>query len=400
MESVEDVVLGEGVSASGAATEEELYGLDEHSWVQWYQKSWLEIEEGKDGRLLVSSEDAECQEEGRDIMYMMTSGGSAPGMAVRKGLIRFLYLVIDFSASMRQTDYKPNRCEFVVSHLTDFIHKYFAENPISYLSIIAMRDGEARFITRMNGQPSFQASKLKQFSHSNPPSGTCSLLKALQLISHKSEDAPLYASREALVVWGSLSSVDPPPFLSSSPDSTMSRVSIVSLCPEVFAVKKTATDFYVSLNGSDFQARINSIISPKESASSGSNCKPVYIKMGFPVKSILSKLSKCACHFQLHNSLFLCPQCGACVCEIPTNCPACKLTLVDKEMLSRVHRLLYDMPSFKKSSIDNCSACNDKVSSSDRKNGHTCSSCESSYCFDCYLFTHQSLKHCTGCLVN
>lgn len=60
--SVEDVVMGEGVSGSGANTEEELNGLDEHSWVQWYQKSWLEIAEGTDGKL-VYPEDSSTEAE-------------------------------------------------------------------------------------------------------------------------------------------------------------------------------------------------------------------------------------------------------------------------------------------------------------------------------------------------
>ena len=152
MESVEDVVLGEGgPTVSG----EDLLGdgtQDDHSWVQWYQRSWLEIEEREDG-VLVNPETLAKKS------YFPKSSADHPSgvTAVKRGLIRFLYLVIDYSDSMRFQDYKPNRVDFLIAELTNnFIPKFFQDNPLSYISIVVMRDGEAQFLTRMNGQPKFQ----------------------------------------------------------------------------------------------------------------------------------------------------------------------------------------------------------------------------------------------------
>lgn len=301
-----------------------------------------------------------------------------------------MYVLIDFSGSMRQGDYKPNRMDFVIGQLTEFVKAFFDQNPISYLSLVAMRDGAAKYITRMNGQPAFQIRKLKEFSRTNVPSGTCSLLKALQLVGSP-QDIPLYATRETLVIWGSLSSVDPPPFLNSISTEKEGRITVISMCPEVYAVKRSASEFNVALNSSDFKTRLDAMLAPKDTSTSAT--KPVYIKMGFPVRSF-SKLSKCCCHSQLHSAVYTCPQCGAFVCEIPASCPACKLTLVDKEMLSRVHRLLYDMPSYVSCPPDTCAGCNGPTPGRSAR----CTACREIYCSQCSAFSHETLKHCIGCL--
>ena len=386
MESVEDIVLGEGVSASGAATEEELLGLDEHSWVQWYQKSWLEIEEAVDGRL-VNPESVPT----RRFSQRSVGSSSSSGIAVKRGLIRFVYIVVDFSAAMRQADYKPSRIDFVVSELVEFVSKFFAANPLSYVSLIAMRNGQANYITRMNGQPNLQIKRLKKFIAENPPSGSSSLVKALELVL-RAGDLAMYASREVLVVWGSLASVDPQasPLTSLPP---VANTTIISLSPEVFAVKNIASNFFVTLSAADFRAKLAMVYTPKESAS----VKPVYIKMGFPVRSTdQSRLTKCGCHKDLCGVVFTCPQCSCAVCEIPTNCPVCKLTLVDKEMLIRVHRLLYDMPACHEVEASNiaCSGCFSNIAGT----GAECSECKEIYCRDCDAYSQEGLRHCIGCL--
>ena len=392
MESVEDIVLGEGVSASGAATEEELLGVDEHSWVQWYQKSWLEIEEGDNGRLI------NPEEETQRYVRSYRPAASA-GMALKKGLIRFLYIVVDYSQAMRESDYKPNRAEFIISELTEFLAKFFAANPLSYVSIVAMRNGDASFVTRMNGQPNFQIKNLKQFVHANPPAGACSLVKAFGLILRSSTaEMPQYASREVVVLWGSLSSVDPVetpivPFLTDQLSGV--NTTVLSLSPEVFAVRKiaSANQFHVALNATGFRARLAELLTPKENSA----VKPIYIKMGFPVKTFdQSKLVKCCCHKDLHNGLYVCPQCGAFVCEIPTNCPVCRLTLVDRDMLARVHRLLYDMPPYHPADdvSTKCKGCEEPFS----QGGAQCAECSDEYCYACDVFNHEQLKHCPGCL--
>ena len=402
MESVEDVVLGEGVSASGAATEEELFGLDDHSWLQWYQKSWLDISEGGDGRLINPDEQGEGRKGHRVRPYAQdASDRSGGGIAIKKGLIRFLYIIVDFSQCMRQTDYKPTRYDYILSELCDFIESFFQQNPLSYISLIAMREGSANFITRMNGQPNFQIKKLREYIQSNHPSGSCSLVKAIDLVL-KSGEMPLYASREVLVVWGSLSSVDNPqtpihPYLTERISSSGGLdATVVSMSPEVFAVKRLSTQLLVAISPPDFRNKLTSLLQPKNNA----QAKPVYIKMGFPMKSVNCPLTKCSCHLELHSTLYSCPQCKSLACEIPTNCAVCKLTLVEKDMLTRIHRLLYEMPRFEEISTegDCCQGCSTSFASKEGNRGVQCTECGEIYCYDCDAFAHEKLRHCFGCL--
>ena len=402
MESVEDVILGEGVSASG----EDIVGdgnTDDHSWVQWYQRSWLDIKEREDGVLV----NPETVSKKKQFPQSISKNGPGTVTAIKRGLIRFLYLVIDYSDAMRYQDYKPNRVDFIIAELTNnFIPKFFQENPLSYISIVIMRDGEAHFLTRMNGQPKFQIKKLKEFAIANNPSGSCSIVKAIDLIIKSSVDSPMYASREVLVIWGSLSSadaVDTPisPYLTEkiSRESNLA-LNVVSMSPEVFAIKRLTESalssfFAVATNQTDFCSRLSSLLLPKTNTA----VKPVYIKMGFPVKTTnTSRLVKCLCHKDMQSSVYVCPQCHGFVCEIPTNCPVCKLTLVEKDMLTRVHRLLYNVPSYleKQGDSGTCFGC-DQTFSDD---GCVCENCGHEFCTQCSIACHDTLKHCPGCLTS
>jgi transcription initiation factor TFIIH subunit 2 len=390
MEEIDDTIFRQDLDA----TEENDAG--DHSWVQWYQRSWLEIQERPDGLVHVPSASTETLPGVRRQRQSSVSSG-----AVKKGLIRFMYLILDFSDSMQQSDYKPNRIDFVIAELCNkYIPEFFRSNPLSYISIIVMRNGSAHFVTKMNGQPKFQVKQLKEFATTHNPSGSCSLVAALDLIL-KSSDAPQYATKEILLLWGSLNSIDPPttplhPFMTEKVrTSDAAAIHVISLSPEVFAVKKLSeclagSSFSVPMNGIDFASALHATVTPRPTTSSA---KPVYIKMGFPMKFFDAvKLVKCVCHREFHNAVYSCPQCQSMVCEIPVACPVCKLTLCDKDMLTRVHRLLYDMPEFVDGSGECCFGC-------DGPNARgMCVECRCVFCAECEAFAHDTLRHCIGCL--
>ncbi len=262
-----------------------------------------------------------------------------------------------------------------------------------------MRDGTANFITRMNGQPNFQIKKFKEYIQNNQPSGSCSLVKAIDLVL-KSGDMPLYATREVLVFWGSLSSIDTAktpihPYLTEKISASGGLdITVLSMSPEVFAIKRLSTKFLVATSPSDFHNKLDGVLQPKQNA----QAKPVYIKMGFPLKSLNTPLTKCACHLELHSTHYSCPQCKSVVCEIPTNCPVCKLTLVEKDMLTRIHRLLYDMPRYDEIFVETTSSCDGCSCRLDTTDAVQCTECKEIYCYDCDAFSHETLRHCIGCL--
>jgi transcription initiation factor TFIIH subunit 2 len=264
----------------------------------------------------------------------------------------------------------------------------------------------------MNGQPKFQVKKLKEYAIAHNPSGTCSVVRAIDLVLKSSLDSPLYASKEILLVWGSLVSVDPietpiNPYLTDKIQNQ--SITIISISPEVHALKKLSevgpgNKFIVATSQTDFTSRLSEYINPRINT----QVKPVYVKMGFPMKtSDTFRLVKCVCHKEMQSSVYVCPQCQGFVCEIPTNCPVCKLTLVDKDMLTRVHRLLYSMPTYtvipaQVQTADMhptemahiCFGCDSYFT----EGGAVCDACGEKFCYECDMFAHDSLKHCPGCL--
>lgn len=51
--------------------------------------------------------------------------------------MRHVYVVLDLSASMNDTDLKPNRMQCVLHHMESFVDRFYDENPISQMAILA-----------------------------------------------------------------------------------------------------------------------------------------------------------------------------------------------------------------------------------------------------------------------
>ena len=362
MESVENVVMNDDI---------DIDALEEHSWVQWYQKSWLEIEEGETGLKVLNKKSKKASS---------NSHVSESSVPIKKGLIRFVYILIDYSSAMdRQGDYKPNRCDFLVHQLKEFLTQFFLNNPLSYVSLAAMRNGKTEIITRMTGQCEFQQKALLSYFTKTGPAGACSLTHSIDWVLRSALELPSYASRELVTIWGSLSSMDTQPLFPDFADKFKSSTFFkftISMSPEVYAVKKLFGDSMVVVqNAAEFQTKLTSLVEPR---AANPNVKPVYVKMGFPIR---------------RNNQYICPQCGAFCMELPANCVLCQLTLVNKDMLTRVHRLLYEVPA----TVDvdtggTCFGCDTDMGETE------CVACKKQFCQRCESFINNKLKHCPGCL--
>ena len=64
---------------------------------------------------------------------------------------RHMFLVLDLSTSMAETDIKPSRLQQSLQRIESFIKEYFDQNPISQLSIVITRDGLAITVTELSG---------------------------------------------------------------------------------------------------------------------------------------------------------------------------------------------------------------------------------------------------------
>ena len=125
---------------------------------------------------------------------------------IRRGMMRHLYIVVDMSEAMDDADIKPSRFICTASILEKFIREFFDQNPISQLGLIITRDGAAVKVEELCGNPNQLLLALKQQKELK---GEPSLQNCLELARGALKHMPSHASREILVIFGSLTTCDP-----------------------------------------------------------------------------------------------------------------------------------------------------------------------------------------------
>lgn len=65
------------------------------------------------------------------------------------------------------------------------------------------------------------------------------------------------------------------------------------------------------------------------------------MQMGFPALLTTTYPGVCACHGKLKTSGYGCPRCKARLCDVPTECRVCGLTVVNAPQLARSYRHLF-----------------------------------------------------------
>lgn len=71
------------------------------------------------------------------------------------------------------------------------------------------------------------------------------------------------------------------------------------------------------------------------------------IKMGFPQRAAEGVISICSCHKEAKiGGGYTCPRCKARICELPTECSICGLTLVSSPHLARSYHHLFPIRPF------------------------------------------------------
>lgn len=95
------------------------------------------------------------------------------------------------------------------------------------------------------------------------------------------------------------------------------------------------------------------------------------IKMGFPQRAAEGVISICSCHKEAKvGGGYTCPRCKARICELPTECQICGLTLVSSPHLARSYHHLFPITPF-----DDVSP---SVSNDPRSLPKTCFGCQQS----------------------
>jgi len=78
---------------------------------------------------------------------------SAQTAQVRRGMIRYMELVIDLSKAASIADMRPLRSGAMFGAAKMFIRSFFDENPLSQLGVVVMRDGVAFQLTELSSSP-------------------------------------------------------------------------------------------------------------------------------------------------------------------------------------------------------------------------------------------------------
>ncbi|TPX46643.1 hypothetical protein SeMB42_g02330 [Synchytrium endobioticum] len=298
-------------------------------WEGAYEMSWQQIQEDDQGSLRSAISSLLSRKRKRPPRDTTT---------VRRGIIRHVYIILDQSRCMIESDLKPSRIEACIALSRLFIQEFFDQNPLSQIGIIGTRDATADKITELSGNPSEHLTALdddkankdeaKKKERIRDCRGEASLQNALELARVSLGHVPTHGSREILILFGSLATVDPASIFDTM-DALVSdkiRVSIIGLSAEVHELV------------------MKNIPPPVLTADSA---PANMVEMGFPQSFVHDKAVLCCCHPRPVRRGFKCPRCDAIVCELPTDCPICSLPLVSSPLLARSYHHLFPVPDFR-----------------------------------------------------
>lgn len=216
------------------------------------------------------------------------------------------------------------------------------------------------------------------------PRGDPSLQNALEMARSTLAHLPTTSSREVLLLSGSLTSCDPGNIHQTvaALKAAGIRVDLIHLSAEMKILRDIAQEtggtFGVALNEGHLEdlvregVRPREIVKKEEPASrrvgdededGEDDTGAELMQMGFPLRlPTHAPPTLCACHAKLYppssnndfsgpsatsstgasaSAGFLCPRCGSKLCDVPTDCAVCGLTVVMSTHLARSYRHLF-----------------------------------------------------------
>ncbi|KAJ2838527.1 hypothetical protein J3B01_001345 [Coemansia erecta] len=314
-----------------------------YAWEEEYKRSWDVIQEDASGSIQSSvlgiSDQRKRKRRLRDTL------------AVQRGIIRHVMLVIDQSESMSVRDMTPTRIHATLLLLEKFVVEFFDQNPISQLSVVTTKDGLAEKLTEMSSNPTDHIRALRKKTNRDL-AGEPSIQNALELSMHALRRVPSHGLREIICVIGSLTTCDPGDIEQTlcALKHAQIRVSMVHLAAEVHVLKRickeTGGEFAVAMDEDDLKDSLFECVPPPAIAQNKGLASMA--RMGFPSKANCTLVpTPCACHHELTFEGFVCPRCKAKVCSLPTDCDVCGLALVSAPHLARSYHHLFPEVNFR-----------------------------------------------------
>jgi len=384
------------------------------------------LEEDEFGNLLVAGQRRELRlRERRD--HLLTHASTAK--RIRRGMIRFVQVVVDLSRATLMTDLRPSRLKVVSEELQRFVRLFFDSNPLSQLALCCTRDGVARVITELSGSPAKHIEQLKRLGTRKfllDCCGDASVQNALELSVKQLRDVPPYGHREVLMLMTSLTTCDPGDVFETIGQCAKSRIhcSVVGLGAEVFILrelsKKTKGKYAVATNEMHLRQTLEEYAPPPPSLAKETPSS--LVQMGFPNFTAASDGGGGGegdlCFVGLDSEVgrgrsFTCPRCKSRVKDLPQACHVCGLQLASSAHLARSYHHLFPVPLFNevqesgvpvKTEISTeaaalCSGCGREIGASEGGDNMTleCPKCRQRFCITCDVFIHEQLHNCPGC---
>lgn len=373
-----------------------------YTWEAGNKHSWKDLEEGGDQLQKIDSGEAPRKKPKRKHAVVEQA-------CVQRGMIRYVILVVDCSAAMKEVDFKPSRFAAAVELVRAFVAEFLDQNPLCQLSLVVSYDATATALTEMSGIRHHH-DKVLQSIH---PSGEFSLQNSLILAAERLQTIPSYGHREVIVLHAASRTCDPSDiFREIAKLKTLEiRCSVVSLVCEVYVFRKLTEEtngkFAVSTSKRHLRDLLFKHVQPLPSLLPvGQTPTCNLIEMGFPVfkKSLVPTLAIASQKFNYEG--YHCPRCHTKVEDLPTPCPVCGLALVRSDHLARSYHHLFPVPKFKElsaavvstASPRPCFGCKQNITvQTDDETAVQCPACSKTFCADCDEFVHSTLHVCPGC---
>eukprot|EP00656_Telonema_subtile_P054830 TRINITY_DN8283_c0_g1_i1.p1 TRINITY_DN8283_c0_g1~~TRINITY_DN8283_c0_g1_i1.p1 ORF type:complete len:442 (-),score=101.88 TRINITY_DN8283_c0_g1_i1:87-1337(-) len=383
------------------------------TWEAGEKRSWDDIQEDGSGRIAVQGEGDAIESRRRRRRALASSVVTQAN--IRKGLIRYMVVIVELSQkgmTVGDDVFRPNRAAAVASVLPEFFREYFDQNPISQLALISTSNLRATKLTDFTGSARKHIAAVKEHVAGAPfqSGGEPSLQNALLMAHDMLGSIPQYGVREVLVLWGALSTVDPEDVFETigTLEQSQVRCSVISMSAEMHVCRHLCT----STTGSSFVAQsvphLKELVMAHSAPaaclrSSGAAPEAYLILMGFPCSVSERHKAFCACHNQVKGGGYLCPRCQSKMCDLPSQCAVCGLSLMSSAHLARSYHHLFPVPGYTEemASLEMARSCTAPCGACQVQTAEQlllqCPKCEAQYCYDCDAFIHDCLHVCPGC---
>ncbi|OBA20802.1 TFIIH basal transcription factor complex, subunit SSL1 [Metschnikowia bicuspidata var. bicuspidata NRRL YB-4993] len=384
-----------------------------YAWEDQYQRPWdLVAADGDAGASLELLVQQAIERRRNKIL-------KHPSAPFQRGILRTLVVVVDGLRAMLDKDLRPTRLACTLALLQDFVREFFDQNPVAQMAVVWMRNGVASVVLALSGLPQQHIDRLRAVrarQHNRyEPQGDPLLQNALELarlllvlaLGAAPGVAPpaQKASREILVVFGALFTLDPGDIHGTI--TALAREHIrakvigllaqVAVCQELVrrtnlphagrpglrADARLARFYGVIINEHHFRELLMDCVEPLAVPRGAGPAVPgdalgvPVIRMGFPLRLPAPALPAanlprlCACHPTRGSAAlrepvpvqpvpppgtsaavpdppaaYTCPQCRSRVCSVPTVCPACGLMLILSTHLARLYHHLVPLAAY------------------------------------------------------